>query len=178
MIRGVTLPDAAFIAGTVPRIVRREASQPERRQKLALDNIHDSAGPVVREHRVSQADGENLVWPNGAVFLITIDDVEQAARLLVPELSVEALERTTSKLPVESLCRIIPESAREIFHRAESVVPQRLNLDGFATPRRDDPISDLGVHPRQLNSGFPGRQEAVTIDTNAVTGAAQMPVND
>src|SRR5688572_4277316 len=96
---------------------------------------------------MSQADGENLVRPNRTVFLITVDDVKQTVRFLVPEQMVEALTSVAGKLAEKGLRPAIAKPARELFHGAQSVVPESLNLNGFAMPRRDDPVSYFGIHP-------------------------------
>ena len=112
---------------------------------------------------MKQADGENLVGPDGLVAAIAVDHVVETARGFVPELLAKTVPRAIGQLLVVCAGDVVPKAPRQVFHGAERVVPERLNLDGFAMPRRDHPIADLGVHPSELHSGLAGQEQAVVV---------------
>src|ERR1043165_5709565 len=99
-----------------------------------------------------QADGEDLIGTKRSVLPSSVNQVVEAARLPVPEARVETLTCARGHPGVLALVRYEAEPAGELFHRAQGVVPERLNLDGLAAPRRDDVVADLRVHPRQLHA--------------------------
>ena len=58
-------------------------------------------------------------------------------------------------------------------------MPQCVDLDRLADARRDDPVADLRVHPRQLHTWLADVQQPVLrIDMDPVTRALAMPVHD
>src|SRR5215471_3462929 len=64
-------------------------------------------------------------------------------------------------------------------HRAQCVVPQRVDLDWLADARRHHPVAELGIHPGKLYSGDAGAQQRILwIDPNAVARATEVPFDD
>jgi hypothetical protein len=60
----------------------------------------------------------------------------------------------------------------------QGVEPQRVDLDRLAAPRRDDPVFDLSVHPRQLIAFGALAQEAVGgIDQAGGGEAREVPAD-
>ena len=57
-------------------------------------------------------------------------------------------------LPLLILAGLVTELTGEVFHGAQSVVPERLDLHRLAAAWRDHPVADLGVHPGELDSGL------------------------
>ena len=66
-----------------------------------------------------------------------------------------------------------------VGEQAQRVVPERVDLDGLAAPRRHDPVADLGVHPGQLKarSALP-QQAVVRIDADAEPRAGEVVLDD
>src|SRR5690349_5268100 len=178
MIGGIPLNNAAFIAWPIARVPGRQASQAERSEQLALDHLYDPPLPLRWEHAVMQADREDLVRPYRGIAMFTVDHVVQTAGLRVPELSVEAVFRVLGKLVQKHLRSRVAELVRKIAQNAERVVPERLNLDGFARPGSNNPVADLSVHPGELDAGFTTRQKAIAVETNAITSTSSMPLDD
>jgi hypothetical protein len=53
------------------------------------------------------------------------------------------------------------EPMGKAFHDAQGIVPQCLDLDGLAVPRRDHPIADFDIYPGQLHARFAGGEQPV-----------------
>src|SRR6516225_10472493 len=78
MIAAVTLADVAAIAGTVSWTAGRQRAQAERREKMTPARTHNCRLVVRGEGAVRQADGKDLVRPDGRIIpILTIDDVVQ-----------------------------------------------------------------------------------------------------
>ncbi len=74
---------------------------------------------------------------------------------------------------------ILAGYALPAFQKANGVIPQGIDLDGFSATGRDHPISHLRVHPRQLIAGLSLGQQAVGwIDMDPEPGAADVMVED
>ena len=71
-----------------------------------------------------------------------------------------------------------PDLCGHIFHGAERVKPQSLNLDGLAVSRRDDPVTDLGIHPGELNSRIAGLDQPIGIHLDAVASSPYVPFDN
>src|SRR5579864_1046700 len=108
-----------------------------------------------------QADGQNLVWPDGPVRRTSVDDVIEAPRILVPENPIEG--------PAGEICQagiffsqfFIAKTRGQVFYDAQSVIPERLDLNWLAASRRHHPVANFGVHPRELRARSAGIQQAV-----------------
>ena len=109
---------------------------------------------------------------------VAIHHVKETAGRFIPELPAKAIARPVRQLLVVRGIASFPEALRQIFHRAQGVVPERLNLDRLSAPRRDHPVAHLGVHPGQLHSGLAGPQQAVVVHADSVSRAALMPRDD
>src|SRR5215203_2307664 len=112
-----------------------------------------------------ERDGEQLVRPARlivrAVQLPALDHVEEVLTVFIPEALVEGAAATFG-VPVQLLgLRRLTDRARPACHEPECVVPERVDLDGLAAPRRDDPAVALRVHPRQLVALLALREQAV-----------------
>ena len=69
--------------------------------------------------------------------------------------------------------------AQPAFQQAQGVVPQGVDLDRLAAPRRHDPVADLGVHPGQLIACRALSQQAVAgVHADAEVRAPQMMLDD
>src|SRR5262249_31399640 len=59
------------------------------------------------------------------------------------------------------------------LHQAQGVVPEGVDLDGFAAPRCDDQIADLRIHPGQLISRRALNKQTIDrIDSDAEASPA------
>ena len=75
MVGAVPASGIAVAAPTILWIIWREAAQAIRGEQLTSDHIDNALGLVGRQHRMRQADGENLIRPNGAVGLIAVHNI-------------------------------------------------------------------------------------------------------
>ncbi len=65
------------------------------------------------------------------------------------------------------------------FQQLERVVPQSINLDGLAAPRRDHPIVDLGVHPGKCVAfGALLQQSVMRIHADPKRRTAHVPLEN
>jgi hypothetical protein len=98
------------------------------------------------------------IWfgTNGWIGRTAVYHVVQATKLFVPKESIEAPLRDRGHVVIAPSRSLAPEPAGQVFHDAQRVLPESLYFDGFATTRRDHPVIDLGVHPRELGSRFAG----------------------
>ena len=66
-----------------------------------------------------------------------------------------------------------------LLEQPQRVVPERVDLHGFAAPRRHHPIIHLGIHPRELVALLALPQQTVLgVHPDAEASAAQMVVYD
>src|SRR6185436_11241991 len=94
--------------------------------------------------------------------MIAIDDVVEPAGLLVPEAGGEA--RAGAR-------EVLLPTLREAAADRERVQPERLHLHRLPDPRRHHPVADLGVHPRELDAGLAGGEQAVDVAVDTVARA-------
>ena len=107
-----------------------------------------------------------------------IDDVVEVSTLREPEPIVERLADAIGALPVLGR-RGVAFFDGPAFHQTQRVVPERVDFDRFASPRRHHPVVDLGVHPRELISLRALRQQPVAfVDVDAETRAADVMIDD
>src|ERR1039458_486528 len=85
VIGAVAAPGIALVPAAIPRMAGGQAAQAPRRQEMPLDSVHNGFGFIGRKHLVEEAHGEDLVRPHGGIADISIDDVVEALRRLVPE---------------------------------------------------------------------------------------------
>src|SRR6476646_10810769 len=91
MIGGVAAILVTFIGCTIASVGTIERAQADRRQQFLLHFFHYSQRALLRKHGVMQADGEDLVGANRPIRWTAIDDVIEAARVVIPECAVERL---------------------------------------------------------------------------------------
>src|SRR5947209_19121277 len=154
VVGGVARLQVAVVGRLELRVVGRERAQADGRQELLPRDFEHRLPALAFEHRVFERDGEELVGPAGrvvpALLLPALDHVVEVAATLVPEALVEGAAAALG-VRAEFLRRLLAAGlARPAFEQAERVVPERVDLDGLAAPRRHDPAVALRVHPRQL----------------------------
>ena len=127
-----------------------------------------------------QRDRQDLIRPALRIVasLFGVDNVEEIAFVGVPESPVE--RALGMRCPVAVFDRrSVAVLVGPLFHQLQRVVPQRVDLHRLAAPRRDDPVVDLRVHPRELIALRALRQQAVLrVDVNAEMRAAHVAVDD
>src|SRR6266542_4867691 len=126
------------MAGVV-RVVRRERPESQRRPEASLHRVHDTPGPIPFENREGKsADGEDLVGPEARVEgprgVVAVHDIVEEPSSLVPE--------PRGERPRGHLRHLVP-AWREAAADAKSVDPERLDLNGLADARGNDPVADL-----------------------------------
>src|SRR5262245_53844556 len=105
----------------------------------------------------------------GAVHYI----VETASGLM-PEQAVKTLAGLHGHGAIALLASGIAADVRQLFHDTQRVVPQGLDFDGLAAPRGHHPITDLDVHPGELDAILPGSEQAILVHANAVACTTHM----
>ena len=101
VIRGIAAVHIPLIRPPVRGILWRQCSQAGGSEQFASHHIEHAAPTRFVEHRVMQTDGKDLIRPNGRVPNVAIDHIEQTACVVVPEQTVEALQREISHFPTE-----------------------------------------------------------------------------
>jgi hypothetical protein len=97
----------------------------------------------------------------------------------VPEAAIERVTHLRRHCVEAHAVAAAADAAVPIGEQAERVVPECIDLNGFAAPRRDYPIANLGVHPRELESGCALAQQAVMlIHADAEARAAEVALDD
>src|SRR6478752_4162501 len=132
------------------------------------------------QNRMRKRDREQLIWPaRRIVASFAVDYVIQIPARLIPE---PAIERVTH--PVGAVCQTLCGSVavfgtNPAFEQPERVVEERVDLDRFASPWRDDPVADLRIHPCQLIPLLAfAKQTIVGIHANAETVTEHKVVDD
>ena len=126
---------------------------------MAGARIDDLALALGRERALAERDHEDLVRPEFVIVCVgRVDDVIAVSGALIPE-TIESSFHARGEL-VPRLGRL-PQPLCEAGHRAERVVPERVDLDRLASPWRDDPVTNLGVHPGELDAGLARPEETV-----------------
>src|SRR5215831_18618205 len=116
---------------------------------MASADPHDSRLIVRTERAVRQAHGKDLVGPDaGFVAIGTVNHIEQTFAVR-PHKSCEASFYDVRR--VAEAVRLA-QSSGEISYNAQSVVPQRIDLDRLADAWGDDPVTDLCIHPGHLHA--------------------------
>ena len=124
-------------------------------------------------------DGQDLVRPAGVVVaLLAIDDVVQAPRRRVPEPRVERAAAACRFRPQIVALGGEPGPIEPAGEQHQRVVPERVDLDGLAAPRRHHPAVDEGVHPGELDAGRALREQPVVVDVDVERGALAMAAHD
>src|SRR5262245_16371172 len=127
-----------------------------------------------------QRDREQLIRPNRVIVTVfAVHDIEQGAAPLVPEARVERFANLVGASTVAFRTFLIPTLVHPFLHQAQGVVPEGVDLDCFAAPRRDDQIADLRVHPGQLISRRALNKQAIAgIDSDAEASTALVQTDD
>src|SRR5262245_21981157 len=132
----------------------------------------------VREHRIGQTDGKDLIRPDRAIALSAVDDVVQTAGRLVPKKAVN-----TGVCSFSHRARLLLTSGMAIrlcqrLHDAQGIVPQRLNFHGLTIAWGHYPVTDPRIHPGELHPWLSSREQTVSVDFDAVVRPVYMPGDD
>src|SRR5690242_19386138 len=140
MISRIAAVLSAFIGGAIVRISGAERTQSHRCQQLLLNRLYHSASAFSRKHGMVQADGENLVWTNRSIRRTAVDNVIEALRVLVPENPIEGPAGESCQTGIFFPSFFIVKTRGQVFHDAQSVIPERLDLNWLAASRRHHPV--------------------------------------
>src|SRR3989442_1126948 len=182
-------PDRAWVVGAVARarvaavvaLVLRvpgsQAAQAVRREEMPGAGVDDPPLALLRERARGERHREDLVRSEGVVVSAgPVDHVETAPGGFVPEPLEPRLRPRGQRLPRP---RRLSEPAGEPGHRDERVVPEGVDLDRFADPRRHHPVAHLRVHPGELDPGLARREQAVRgILPDSAAPSRAMPAGD
>src|SRR5439155_4623119 len=164
VIGAVTGHPVAGVGAAVGAMVRIEGPQTVCREEHATDSFEGRSGGGAVQERERQRQGEHLVRPQAHVVAVrTIDDVGEMAEVGAPEPGAEAPRGSLGHRHAGAPRRGVAPVDEPWTDGAQRVVPERVDLDGLAHPRGDDPPVDEGVHPRQLDSWLAGRELPVAV---------------
>jgi hypothetical protein len=85
MVGGVARVSISAVDASIFWIAAVQRTQAIRCQKLALHDVHNRVRFLIRKQRMRQAGGESLVGPDRGIALRSVDHVEPAIPLRVPE---------------------------------------------------------------------------------------------
>src|SRR5436853_55886 len=126
---------------------------------MASANVDDTTLALGRQRAFRERHRENLIGPERIVEGgRPVDDVVTVLLARMPEAVETALDAVGKGVP--GLGRA-SETPREPRHRTERVVPERVDLDGFADTRGHHPVAHLCIHPRELNTALPRAEQGV-----------------
>src|SRR5258706_283262 len=110
--------------------------------------------------------------------MIDVHHVVETASRRIPEASIEAFRARGGDL--SPVIRPVPIAGPRSEQRADSqsVIPEGVDLNRLADARSDRPVIDAGVHPREGESFFAGRQQAVVPHSDPVARALFMGVEN
>src|SRR5215472_693308 len=64
--------------------------------------------------------------------------------------SVQGPDTKVRTKRADSAARTHRDLVHPYFRESQRVIPQRIDFDGFAAARGDDPVADFGIHPCEL----------------------------
>ena len=105
----------------------------------------------------------------GAVVVIHINDIGERYGRIVPEPFGEGSPDSRQQRTPAGL---------DARGHGDCVVPERLNLHRLADPRRDLAIAHPRIHPRQLLTADPGREQGIVVHLDAESCACCVASND
>ena len=157
----------AGVAPDIARLIGRKCAQAKGREQFLLQRF-DAWHPALRpEHRVWQADRQKLVRSNARVNAVVEHDVVAAISFGIPESGVESIGNFRGQLREFFGGGALSETLGQIRGDAQRVVPERVQLDGPAGARRDQPVGDLGVHPGRADARLTRRQQSIGVALHA-----------
>src|SRR5690349_4651874 len=167
VIGGVAGGLVSRIARMIVGIVGGERAQPERREELLLDDCDDARGPLSLEQcQQEPAHGEDLVGAHPGVaraaLVVDVDHVVETPTLGIPE--------PFRKRAAPALARLAPPLVGR-RPDGERVEPQGLDFHRLADARRDHPVADLDVHPRQRHTRRSRGEQPIAVEPDTVARA-------
>src|SRR4030095_8266295 len=123
----------------------------------------------------------DLIGSDGPIWrAVGPDTIGKLLLLGAPEAGQAALTNVLGELRVAgSIAATEAELLREALHDAKRVVPEGLDLDRLAGSLCDDVLTDLRVHPGELQARCPAGQEKVLrIHADAVERALDEVIDD
>src|SRR5262245_56067081 len=152
MIGRVAVPLIAAVVTLVLRMIWCEAPEPVGRQEVASACVDDLTLAFGRQGALRERHRKDLVRPKRvAVSIGRINDVMTIPGALIPE-AIES--HPGARREVVPRSGGFAQAFGKANHRAQRVVPERIDLDCLARPRRDDPVPYPGIHPGELDAGF------------------------
>ena len=98
--------------------------------------------------------------------------------LFVPEFAIDGIPHLFRQAAPFPGPLFVADPAADLFHDAQPVVPQRLNLDGFSRPGSDHPIPDFGIHPGERSPCLPGQDQSIDIHVDVKVRAVLIVFDD
>src|ERR1043165_4664247 len=183
MIGRVARLQVAVVGRLELRVFGRERAQADGRQKLRARDFEHRLPARLVEHGMFEREREELVGTARGVFLAVLlpalDNVVEVAALRVPEALVEGAPAPFGVPGKLARALLVAGLARPVFEQTERVVPECVDLDGLAAPRRDDPAVALRIHPGQLITFRALHEQAVLrVDVDAEARAFEVALAD
>src|SRR5882724_9084588 len=94
MIDAVAHTTVTFVMRLIARVAGRKGAEAAGGQQVAFDDLQDAFRSSLAYHRVSQADGEDLIRADRSIAINAIHNVVKTPGRFVPELGIEALAST------------------------------------------------------------------------------------
>src|SRR5215218_964777 len=180
VVGGVSRAQVAVIGRLVVGMAWRQRTQANRRQQSILDDIYDGCPAGLFEHRVLERYRQQLIGPARSVVSgLAVHDVIQVAACLVPEAAVERLATAISQRRGRQGGLVAFLLAQPSLQQPKRVVPERVDFNGLASARCDDPVADLRIHPRELVALCALTQQPIArVHADAEPRAAHVMVDD
>ena len=92
--------------------------------------------------------------------------------------ALNALRQRAASARRSSRSAASPARSSHAGEQHQRVVPEGVDLDGLAAPRRHHPAVDEGVHPRELDARRALREQPVVVHVDVERGALAMAAHD
>ena len=181
-------PDGSLVVGAVPlrrsppvsaaigRVLGRKRPKPKRGEEL-LPNLPDDGGLFRRaERREGKRDGKNLVRPHRRIQKPLLQKIAKTGFPRVPEGFPERTAQAGQQVAVEK--QGFSEFRRPVAGKAKGVVPERIDFNRGAVPRRDGDACHPGVHPGQRGPVVSGAEEPLGVHTDSEIRSLQERPDD
>src|SRR5262249_29435365 len=110
---------------------------------------------------------------------LAVDDVVEIAGVFYPKTLIERLIHLVGPDANWVGVAVAAYLLDPALKQPKRVVPERIDLDRFASPWRDDPAVDLRVHPRELVAFGPLAEQAVRrVDADPEPRSLDVMVHD
>ena len=184
VVRTISLVSIAPVTASILGIAGGKRSQPVGCQQFPAASIDDrpllpgleeGLGVLTADSR--QRNREKLVRTQGPIVAGRgIEDVVAVTGGRIPK-ALEPGDRSLGEIAIFAIGTL--KNFGDRFGNSQGVVPQGVNLHGFAVARRHHPVIHFGIHPSHLHPRFSGiNQSILPIPMDVVSSALPIPADD